>query len=44
MSILHKISQQDTIFLIAFTASEIPLENFHHHEHIKLAYITFSEK
>lgn len=39
MSILHKISQQDTTFLIAFAASEISLENFHHHENIKLAYI-----
>ena len=35
----HQISPQDTIFLQAFEACDITLDNFHHKEHIRLAYI-----
>lgn len=35
----HQISPLDTIFLRAFEACEIPLDSFHHKEHILLAYI-----
>ena len=39
----HQISLQDTIFYKAFEASEITLDNFHHKEHIRLAYILLVE-